>query len=170
MERAVSCAVEGETRTPGLWRRVALPPTSDFPRVFSRMMRPGQSASLHASRGDRVSHGGRFLRPSWLFSTAEARTINSPSSSRRDLPHHHAPQHQRCLTERVGVRVGVFRRSRWSPKRMQLDHAKTVVSAAGCRKNTVDVRSQDCELTRCLRARMGMSESFVISSSMSPVS
>ena len=42
------------------------PPHERFFHGFSRMMRSGQSASLHAPRRDRVSHGTRFLAPSSL--------------------------------------------------------------------------------------------------------
>ena len=73
-DRADSTA---DDRAESTWRHMT-PPHERFSHGFSRMMCPGQSASLYAPRGDRVSHGTIFLR-SWLVSTAEARTSNSSS-------------------------------------------------------------------------------------------
>ena len=78
---------------------------------FSRMIFPGQSASLHAPRGDRVSHGARFLCP-WLFSTAEARTSNSPlSRPPPDDPPANPPRPPWAWCER-GARGGTRRTQR----------------------------------------------------------
>ena len=63
------------TSTPDL-RRHMTPPHLRFPPGFSRTIRPGQSASLYAPEGDRVSHGTSFLAPGSLARRRLARLIH----------------------------------------------------------------------------------------------
>ena len=72
-----SSSSSSTTSTPDL-RRHMTPPHQRFfsPPGFSRTMRPGQSATLRAPKGDRVSHGASFLTPGSLARRRPARVIH----------------------------------------------------------------------------------------------
>ena len=77
------------TSTPDLRRRMTPPHQRFSSPGFSRTMCPGQSASLYAPEGDRVSHGTSFLAPGSLARRRLARVIH----------HHHHYQYLRSGTQ-----------------------------------------------------------------------